>query len=228
MMGVIIELSVAPEDFRLGELLSLGPDTEVRVEQLVPMGDKIMPFSWVSGDTDSFEENANENGMTYSVVLTDSARDRKLYRLEWNGREDELIEGILKSDGAILNATGTHEEWEFGVRFRRREDLSEFHEYCAEHEVPMSVKRIYNPIEVSGDSRMGMTSTQAETLVDALEKGYFDIPRKTTLVELADGYGVSDQAVSERIRRAVAELVEASLLLEEEPPFTQEAKAEND
>lgn len=227
-MGVIIEFSVAPEDFGLGEVLSLGPDTEVRVEQLVPMGDKVMPFSWVSGDTESFEENADDNGMTHSVVLADSARDRKLYRLEWNERDDELIEGILDNQGAILNATGTHEEWEFGVRFRRREDLSDFHEYCAEHEVPILVKRIYNPIEVSGDSRMGMTSTQAETLVDALEKGYFDIPRKTSLVELADDYGVSDQAVSERIRRATSELVEASLLVEEEPPFTEKAKAQND
>jgi predicted DNA binding protein len=227
-MGVIIEFSVAPEDFGLGELLSLGPDTEVRVEQLVPIGDKVMPFSWVSGDTDSFEEDADDNGMAHSVVLADPARDRKLYRLEWNERDDELIEGILESDGAVLNATGTHEEWEFGVRFRRREDLSEFHGHCAEHGVPILVNRIYNPIEVSGDSRMGMTSTQAETLVDALEKGYFDIPRKTSLVELADDYGVSDQAVSERIRRATSELVEASLLVEEEPPFTEEAKAGND
>lgn len=227
-MGVIIEFSVAPEDFGLGEVLSLGPDTEVRVEQIVPMGDTVMPFSWVSGDIDSFEENVDNNGMTHSVVLTDPARDRNLYRLEWNERDDELIEAILDNQGAILNATGTHEEWEFGIRFRRREDLSDFHEYCSENEVPILVKRIYNPIEVSGDSRMGMTTTQAETLVDALEKGYFDIPRKTSLVELADDYGVSDQAVSERIRRATSELIEASLLVEEEPPFTEKAKAQND
>lgn len=224
---VIIEFSVAPGDFRLGELLSLDPDTTVHVEQLVPLGDKIMPFSWVSGNTERFEENTSENGIKHSVVLDDPKRDRKLYRLEWNERNDELIEAILRNSGAILDAKGTHEEWEFQVRFRDRDSLSAFHEYCGEHAVPVTVNRIYNPIEVSGDSRMGMTTIQAETLVDALEKGYFDIPRKTSLVELADDYDISDQAVSERIRRATAELIEKSLLVEDESPLPEKASAGN-
>ena len=215
-MGVILEFSVRPEGFKLGKILHLGPETEVRVEQLVPVGDKVMPFSWVSGDTDSFEVRAEEDGMEYSIVLTDEKNDRKLYRLEWNQDDDELIQAILLSEGAVLDAEGTHEEWSFRVRFRERENLSDFHEYCLGHGVPIKVKRMYNPIEISGSSRTGMTKTQVETLVDSYEEGYFEIPRKTTLVELSEKYGVSDQAVSERLRRATAELIEKSLMPEVE------------
>lgn len=215
-MGVIVEFSVRPDEFKLGSMLSLTPDMKTHVEQLVPVGDKVMPFSWVTGDTETFEKNIDENGVEYSVVLVDEKNDRKLYRLEWNQDDDELIQAVLRSEGAVLDAEGTHEKWSFRIRFREREKLSEFHEYCLEHGVPITVKRMYNPIEVSGNSRRGMTQTQVETLVDAYEAGYFDIPRKTTLVEIADEYGVSDQAVSERLRRATAELVEKSLMPEME------------
>jgi predicted DNA binding protein len=40
-------------------------------------------------------------------------------------------------------------------------------------------------------------------LVAAVEEGYFAVPRRTTLVEIAEGIRVSDQAVSERLRRAL-------------------------
>ena len=215
-MGLILEFSVSPEDFELGKLLCLDPDIQVRVEQLVPVADKVMPFSWVSGDTEAFEENIKDK-IDYEVIVTDS-EDRKLYRLEWDEDEDPLVQAIVEFGGAVLEAEGTHEMWEFRVRFREREDLSEFHEYCVENGVGIKIQRIYNPIEVSGETRKGMTATQAKTLVDALEEGYFDIPRKTSLVGLSEEYGISDQAVSERLRRATAELIESSLLVNGEPP----------
>jgi predicted DNA binding protein len=211
-MGLILEFSVSPEDFELGKLLCLDPDIQVRVEQLVPVADKVMPFSWVSGDTEAFEENIKDK-IDYEVIVTDS-EDRKLYRLEWDEDEDPLVQAIVEFGGAVLEAEGTHEEWSFRVRFREREDLSEFHTHCLEHDIPVEVKRMYNPIEVSGSSRAGMTQTQVETMVDAYEKGYFDIPRKTTLINLSEEYGISDQAVSERLRRATAKLIEKSLMPE--------------
>lgn len=216
-MGIIVEFSVSPEDFKLGRLLCLDTDIEVRVEQLVPMGDKVMPFSWVSGDLESFEENVQRK-MEYEVILDDENNGRRLYRLEWDVENDDLIQAIIEFDGAVLDAEGTHRNWDFRIRFRERESLSEFKRYCDDNGVRMRIKRIYNPIEFSGDSRTGMTSTQAKTLVDALEAGYFDIPRKTSLVKLSESYGVSDQAVSERLRRATAELIRSSLMVDEEPP----------
>ncbi len=224
VMGVIVEFSVSPEDFKLGQLLCLDPNIQVVVEQLVPIGSKVMPFAWVSGDIEVFEKNISSR-IEYEVVLVDDVNERKLYRLEWDEDADELIQSILRSEGAVLDAEGSKDEWNFRVRFRTREDLSEFHSYCGDNDVRTKVQRIYNPIEVSGNSRMGMTPTQARTLVDALDAGYFDIPRRTSLVEMSNMYGISDQAVSERIRRATAELIRSSLLLEGDSPVK---KTEND
>lgn len=211
-MGVMMEFSVNSDDFRLGRMLPTDPGVEVDVEKLAPMGDGVMPLLWISGDMEAFEENLDENGVSYSVVITDTEGDRKLYRAEWNGEEDALIQAVLNTDGAVIDAKEAHGEWKFRMLFGDRENLSDFSEYCAEHGVDINVQRMYSPIEVTDGSRTGMTTTQVETLVDAFEAGYFKVPRETTLVELSEKYGISDQAVSERLRRATAELIESTLL----------------
>lgn len=43
--------------------------------------------------------------------------------------------------------------------------------------------------------------------------GYYDIPRGCTTKELADELGISDQAVTERLRRAIGSLVRHTLAL---------------
>jgi len=215
-MVVLIEFSVPPESFKLGSLLRLSPDTKVNVEQIVPVGNNIMPFSWVTGDIENFERGLKKSGMSYEVVVEDDQKDRKLYRLEWEADGDGLVQAVLASDGSVLDAVGTSEEWVFRVRFRERADLSEFHRRSDKRDLDIQVNRIYNPIEVSGDSRAGMTLMQTETMIKALEAGYFEIPRKTSLVELSEGFGVSDQAVSERLRRATGKLIESSLIREDE------------
>jgi predicted DNA binding protein len=56
-----------------------------------------------------------------------------------------------------------------------------------------------------------VTGPQREALVLAVERGYYDIPRRCSTAELAAVLGVSDQAVSERLRRGIATLVERTL-----------------
>lgn len=210
-MAIIIEFTIPSESFKFGSVLNLGSDVEVRVEQLVPIGDSVMPFSWVSGNIGAFEKRMEQAGMDYSVVVEDSERVRNLYHLEWDAEGNELIQAILDSKGAVINAVGRGDEWRFQVRFKEREDVSEFHERCADR-MPVEVVKIYDPIEVSGNTRSGMSTTQLETLLDAYEAGYFKVPRETTLVELSEKYDISDQAVSERLRRGIAELIESGLV----------------
>lgn len=58
-----------------------------------------------------------------------------------------------------------------------------------------------------------LTGKQHVTLAAAVDMGYFQVPRQADQSDLADELGVTEQAVSERLRRAcetvVAEAVEA-------------------
>jgi len=49
----------------------------------------------------------------------------------------------------------------------------------------------------------------------AVRLGYYDIPRGCTTAELADELGISDQAVTERLRRAIGTFGRYALLTPE-------------
>lgn len=73
------------------------------------------------------------------------------------------------------------------------------------------VIRVYDPTSPDVDLSYGVTGPQREALVLAVERGYYDVPRRCTTAELAATLGISDQAVSERLRRGTATLVERTL-----------------
>lgn len=58
-----------------------------------------------------------------------------------------------------------------------------------------------------------LTPKQRETLVTALEAGYYEAPREVTMSELADQMDVSQQALSKRFRGAYENLITSTLTI---------------
>jgi hypothetical protein len=92
-----------------------------------------------------------------------------------------------------------------------------FQAACEDAGVGLGLRRIYSAADPDAgdpalDDPIGLTPARRETLLTALEVGYFAVPRETTLVELAAELGISDQAVSERLRRAQAKLLTTTLV----------------
>ena len=56
-----------------------------------------------------------------------------------------------------------------------------------------------------------ITSKQQETLETAMEMGYYERPRTTTLSDLADALGISESAASQRLNTAETKLVRSYL-----------------
>ena len=61
-----------------------------------------------------------------------------------------------------------------------------------------------------------LPAEERETLRVALEKGYFEVPRATTLVEVADELGRSDVEVSQQLRRGMGDVLRETTILEGE------------
>lgn len=53
------------------------------------------------------------------------------------------------------------------------------------------------------DATGELSESERETLCAALEKGYFEVPRETTLNEVANELGRSDVEVSQQLRRGM-------------------------
>lgn len=65
-----------------------------------------------------------------------------------------------------------------------------------------------------GRGEFGLTAERYEVLTAAAERGYFDVPRRLTMTELAEELDISQQALSERLRRGHGTLIDSALRID--------------
>ncbi len=226
-MAVIVHLRVPADSFELGRILELETGGTIELENLVPLGEKAVPFFSVSDEVrESFERNVENHPSVDHIVEITRHDGERLYSLDWNAERDIFFQGILDLKGQLLSATGTATTWEFEVRFHSHEALGEFQEYCTNAHIRLEVGRIYNPVRPGTGMWYGVTRPQRETLMRAVQGGYYSIPRQMSTQDLADEFGISDQAVTERLRRAIVTLTTNTLMAMEED-FTAELEQTN-
>lgn len=211
-MSVIVEFRVSSADFELGRVLSVVDDSTIELETLVPLGDASVPLFWIHNSTeDLFIEQVQDHEVVSTATRVDVFDDRTLFTLDWDANQDALISCIRGNDGQILSATGTPSTWKFEVRFSTHEALSVFSKEAESASISTEVTRVYNPSEPDVHPWYGLTEPQLEALTLAVKKGYYDIPRGCTTKELAAELGISDQAVTERLRRAIVAITTYTL-----------------
>lgn len=212
-MSVIVEFTVPDVEFLLGQALADPSGMRIELERLVPTGDAVIPYLWVRGeDYETFEQRVSENPAIGSFEALDRANDWVLYRTEWADDPFSLLAIINESDGAILEGQG-NDGWAFRVRFPNQDTLSTFYNYCMEEDINIHIERSYTLTEKTEfGHQFGLSQEQREALVLALQNGYFDTPSQTSLGELADKLDISEQAVSDRIRRGNEKVLNKALL----------------
>jgi predicted DNA binding protein len=215
-MSLITEVRIPPDDFELGQILSLDEASAIELETLVPSGDATVPLFWVYEPVgDEFLDAVERYPTVNSVTEMEVFGDRTLFRLDWDASQDHLFQCILNQEGQILSATGTSEGWDFELRFPHREALSQAQASCEDAHISLELVRVYNPTDPGAGPWYGLSEPQREALMLAVRMGYYDIPRGCTTEELADELGISDQAVTERLRRAIGAFVRHTLLTPE-------------
>ncbi|WP_229112522.1 helix-turn-helix domain-containing protein [Halapricum desulfuricans] len=205
-MSVVLELSLPNSELSFGAILDVVPEARLRLERVVPVGTGAFQYVWVNvPERAAFEEAMQRHAVAESFEFLERENDELLYRVDWKAESDPFLQCLEAVDAAVLQARGAGKRWRFHLRFDENRDVSRFQRHCSEHGVSMSVKRILS--DSAGEHVDELLSPcQRRTVALALERGYFDVPRRTTLSELADELGISDQAVSARLRRATRRL----------------------
>lgn len=216
-MAVIAHFRIPGKSFELGRILDLESGTTIELENMVPLGEKAVPFFSVSEEVrETFEKNVADHPSVERIVEVTRHEDERLYSLDWNVERDVFFQGIVELEGQLLSGTGTAATWEFEIRFPTHEHLSEFQEYCSTAHIDLEVGRIYNPTRPGTGMWYGLTPEQRDAITLAVRGGYYSIPRQMSTQDLADELDISDQAVTERLRRAIATLVENTLIAKKE------------
>lgn len=214
-MAVVAELTLKPSDFPLGRLLTAGTQIHIEFERIVPVGPRVVPVFWAWGDDLSdFEKRVGEGSSVNDLTELDRVDDRILYLMDWGIPDEAFLEGLQETNGIMRTAEGYDDhDWSFELLFPSYDDLSEFHNFSLENDVEYTLGRIYTLREAGKNQRsLSLTESQREALLLALQRGYFSTPSRVTLDELATELDISQQALSERIRRGNESLLEQTLL----------------
>lgn len=220
-MSIIAEFTVPADEFALHQTLCEIPEMVVEVERVVAH-DKghLVPYFWISGENyTEFDQQAENDPSIKEITKLDEGDGANLYRAEWV-RDVETVAYAMTSTGAtLLNATGHNGQWTMELRFDTRDGLSTFHTYLRENYMNADLQRLYEPSQPRVDGQPGLTDIQHETLVTALNEGYYNTPRDITMGDLAARFGISQPVLSKRLRGGHSILIQNSLIVE--PPDTE-------
>ena len=211
-MAVEVQLTMSSANFLFGQVFETVPSAYLELDRVVPVGDPdaVIPFIWIRTESDPtiVTEILEEVTGVSDVEVVHSTGDEHLVRLRWTAPDNGLLEGIQQTGGSLLSGYAEGDQWSLALRFTDHDDLSAFNTYCADNEIRFDVTRVTgfggSPIH-----ECVMTPEQRSALELAIEEGYYKVPREVSLNDLADDLGVSHQACSERLRRAIDTLARA-------------------
>jgi hypothetical protein len=212
-MSIIAEYGHEP--IRVLDAIHDVPEMTVRYDEAYFAPDRRVKWVfWASGgDFAPFDESmaADPDVDAFDVLLDDP--DRRLYSATLaNPDDDFVLETVNRLDIQLLDSTHSHARSVVRVRCPSREAYATLRDALEDKHGPVVTRRLYRE-EPLADVDLGLrvTSPQREALLAALEAGYFEVPRGTTLEEVAATLGISDQALSARLRRGTATLLRDTL-----------------
>lgn len=207
---VLVDIGLPADQFVLGDVVSQDASIQIELERIVPLDHATLPFLWVSsGSNDDIEQLLLTSAYVTSVTRLVTLDDKTLYQFEWTQDVTGVLGALEAVEGVIMEGQETNTSWSLRLRFTSHERFKQFAERCRELEIDLTLRAVYNP-RPPGTTRT-LTTAQYEALRIASDRGYFKIPREVTLRELAEHLGVSEQAVSQRLRRGLDNLVAGSL-----------------
>lgn len=199
---------------RLG--LSCHPLREGGTEPVVDVSDiryvdgGYVALVWMTaGDATTVADSLSEWNAVRAADVLSAAGESRLLRLEL--AEDATVtaayEALVAEDVLLAECTGTAEGWEVRLTAPSHGALTAVYDRWQDLGIDLEI------VSVGGDTTDsqptgGLTDSQREALVCAAESGYFSVPRQATLRDVAEQLDISDQAVSERVRRGTDRLVQ--------------------
>lgn len=211
-METVVDVTIPADQFVLEETFEQVPDIEFEIVRFaVHSSAATMPFLW--GETsqpDRLERALQNDSAAARARHLSRSHGRCLYKIGWTERAACVINDFVESAGSVLDARGASGQWTFQVLFPDRTTASDTFQTWCDDGIDPSLCRINN-LSCRQDDEMGLSPTQHSTIVEAFQTDYYDVPRGTTLEELAMDFDVSHQALSERLRRGHAHLVERML-----------------
>ncbi|EMA56184.1 helix-turn-helix domain-containing protein [Halococcus thailandensis] len=188
------------------DLLNEVPQIQLTLKQMVACDPEtvLLTFWAENGDPDTIENILQESELLSDVAILDNQNNgQTLYQVQLPAKKTTYWKWT-ELKGVLLDGVGTQKGWTIRMRFPTREAVFAYRDYCEEQEIPFRLKSIKTD---NVPRENDLTAAQFQVLEAAVQGGYFNIPRDTSIAELATRFDISDQAASERLRRALSNVL---------------------
>lgn len=178
---------------------------------------------WLAGTDADVRAPLAEREVTRTATEVAAGERGSLYRVRYSRAFDgtDVYRAAVEHEGVFVSGRAGTGVWTLRLQFPDRDAAAAFRDRCAAADVAGSVEALYEDGGSPRAARFRLTEPQRRTLAVAARRGYFDVPRRASLSDLADELGVSSQATSERVRRGLDSLVEETLLPPADRPLTR-------
>lgn len=188
------------------------PELLIRIEDEYVSSDSsaelVILVSGHDRDLDGFGELALDDPSIEEYKSLENFGDSKLARitLSENGYEGMTYSFAVDLGISFLDIKARGKRMRYRAQVPTLEVLSEYRERCNDRGLSFNLVTISQGESFDG-SEYGLTARQRNVLCYALEEGYFEVPRQTTLEELTAKFDISDQALSALLRRGQTQLL---------------------
>ncbi|WP_313696192.1 helix-turn-helix domain-containing protein [Halorarum halobium] len=218
-MTTIVRATLPAGQFALENTFQRVPSAEFEIVRVVANStDRVLPLLWATADDgaafDSLPDAVREDPTTREVSVVTEFDTEYLLKLEWEMHVRVLFYVLQEEDATILDARTKADDWHFRILFPEHDSVASMYQSCQEYDVSLDIKQITQLSDSFRRGWFGLTEHQYETIVGAYREGYYAVPREANLEELAGSFGVSHQALSERLRRGHEKLIANAMHLE--------------
>ncbi|ELZ81019.1 DNA binding protein [Haloferax elongans ATCC BAA-1513] len=219
-MGLVAEFEIDCDALPLTGVAAAVPEATVVLQLQFNHGPRPMFLVTVTDGPKQAVEQAFDDAYDvaeWSLVGTAGAtrryqaRPALSFEAQLGDAIDDLgeLEALARADAIIERIEVQKDGWRQTGWFADREEFGAFSSFW-QHHAGFRLCRLTHDGE-SESSGSGLTDCQQEALRIAYERGYFEIPRRTSLEEIATELGISPSSASERLRRAQTQLVEETV-----------------
>ena len=219
-MRLVAEFEIYCNALPLVEVAAAVPEATLILKLQFNHGERPLFLVTVTGGSDKAVSNALSDA--YDVgewTFVGEAGDTRRYQVmpalsfeeQLGGHINDLagLEALATADAIIERIEVLPDGWRQMGWFATRDAFNEFSAFWQQNaDFQLSRLTRDGESEPPGD---GLTDQQHEALRTAYELGYFDIPRRASLQEVAAELDISASSVSERLRRAQTRLIEETV-----------------
>lgn len=210
--SIVAELYLQSSGLLLADTIRSVPSANIEYDYAIRGSDATeYLFCRVHGDSYmAFETALGRDHTVADPLLVADHDDYRVYRM-LASRSPTVVSTLAELGVQLLDAHSDGLGWLLKVHLPDRTALRTFRSYCDQQEITIRVDKLFQPS--SGESANGVpiSDEQCRTLRLALDNGYFEVPRGISQAELAAKIGVSPSAVSQRLRRAIRQVLQDCL-----------------